>query len=561
VVEGEKEKNKARNPRLIIMNDIIDKEILGQILTTQEFKEWLISRRWFSHKSELSDMQFEVELDYFEVIDGNIIITIIKITKLGYDKSYFVPFIYFKDLANFLEENERVEENLLKLQENAFVGAMNLIEAEYCLLFWKKIFSKINFVVDLDERFQYFIDVSKDPNKYHFSLKQLGEGNTTNLLFKVKIRKKDLPDQKLASLVVKSYKNYIDNLEILKLTALMKNDFKQAPKLVGSIKIKDHNTIGIVENVSNIGNIGFVYWKELNDMIFNVFEDLNGNYSQLEDKNHVFELITRQCVTSLEFSSKIGQIIKKMHGALTVSDSENEIFHSEFVKSQKFLEPRVSKIHSIIINLKFTIKQLTTNSFFDISQINSILNDVSEILGNLLFRIRDLSIKIQPIHQDLHMEQVLYDIVNDRYEFYFTDFEGDPQLSPEGKKKKLPVEKDMASFLRSLSYIKYNTLLGYINEKVTKSESEESPEKILHDLLLLNQQRGKIQIIEILLRVLNIWENKLTEIILRDLESNLALQDFFTIERTLQEINYEILYRPDKIIVPLLGLKEMLRKK
>jgi len=119
----------------------------------------------------------------------------------------------------------------------------------------------------------------------------------------------------------------------------------------------------------------------------------------------------------------------------------------------------------------------------------------------------------------------------------------------------------MASFLRSLSYIKYNTLLGYINEKVTKSESEESPEKILHDLLLLNQQRGKIQIIEILLRVLNIWENKLTEIILRDLESNLALQDFFTIERTLQEINYEILYRPDKIIVPLLGLKEMLRKK
>jgi len=59
------------------------------------------------------------------------------------------------------------------------------------------------------------------------------------------------------------------------------------------------------------------------------------------------------------------------------------------------------------------------------------------------------------------------------------------------KKKKLPVEKDLASFLRSLSYIKYNTLLGYLNEKVVKSEGEESPEKILHDLLFITEKRGK----------------------------------------------------------------------
>ena len=296
-------------------------------------------------------------------------------------------------------------------------------------------------------------------------------------------------------------------------------------------------------------------------MIFNVFEDVNASYFQLEDKAQVFKLITRYCVTSLEFSSEIGQIIKKMHDALIVPDSKNENFHSEFVKSKKCLEPRVSNIHSIILNLKFTIKQLTTNSFLDISQINSILNDVSEVLGNLLFRIRDISIKIQPIHQDLHMEQVLYDIGNDKYEFYFTDFEGDPQLSPEGKKKKLPVEKDVASFLRSLNYIKYNTLIGYINEKIAKKVDKESPEKILHDLLFLDEKIGRNPTLDIIIRVLDIWEKKLKEIILRELDLNAALLDFFTIERTLQEINYEILYRPDKIIVPLLGLKEILEKK
>jgi len=543
------------------MNENFDKDVLLQVLKTREFKEWLLSRRWFSHKSELSDLQFEVLLDYFEVIGGDIITTVIKITKAGYDKRYFIPFLRFEELANILEESERIEENLRKLQENSFLGAINLLEAEYCLLFWKTIFSRIIFINDLDEKSKYFIDVTKDHDKYDISLKQLGEGNTTNLLFKLKIRKKDEPDHKLASIVVKSYKNYIENLEILKLTTLMKNNFKHAPKLLGSIKIGEFKAIGIIEKVSNIGNIGAVYWNELNDMIFRIFEDVNGNYSQFEDKHQIFELITRNCVTSLDFSSEIGHIIKKMHRALTISESKDEHFSSEVIKTQKCLEPRVSYIHSIILNLKFTIKQLTTNSFFDISQINSILNDVSEVLGNLLFRIRDTSISMQTLHQDLHMEQVLYNTVNEKYEFYFTDFEGDPQLSPEEKKKKLPIEKDLASFLRSLSYIKYNTLLGYINEKVAKSDDKESPEKILHDLLFLNENRANIPVFDILLRVLNIWENKLTEIILRELDLTTALLDFFTIERTLQEINYEILYRPDKIIVPLLGLKEMFEKK
>lgn len=543
------------------MNENIDKDILLQVFKTHEFKEWLLSRRWFSHKSELSDLQYEVLLDYFEVINEYILITVIKITKAGYDKSYFVPFLYFKELETILEENERVEENVLKLRENLFEGNINLLEAEYCLLFWKTILPNVIFVDDIDEKFQYFIDVARDPNKYDISLKQLGEGNTTNLLFKLKIRKKDVPDQKLASLVVKSYKNYSENLEVLKLNALMKNNFKHAPKILGSVKIGEFNAIGIVEKVSNIGNIGAVYWNELNDMVFSVFKDINGNYSQLEDKDQIFELITRNCVISLEFSSEIGQIIKRMHEALVISDSEDDNFRSEFVKSQKCLEPRVSKIHSIIINLKFTIKKLTTSSFIDVSHVNTILNDVMEVLGNLLFRIKDTSIKIQSLHQDLHMEQVLYNTIDDRYEFYFTDFEGDPQLTPEEKKEKLPIDKDLASFLRSLSYIKYNTLLGYINEKIAKKEGKKTPEEILYDLLFLNEKKGAYKTLANLLNMLDIWENKLTEIILRELDSNVALLDFFTIERALQEINYEILYRPEKIIVPLLGLKEIIEKK
>ena len=131
------------------MDGNIEKDLLLQVFKTREFKEWLLSRRWFSHKSELSNLQYDVNLDYFEAIDSKIIITVIKIIKAGYDKVYFVPFLHFEELENILEESEKIKENMLKLQENSFIGTVSLIEAEYCLFFWKSIVSRIVFVDDV----------------------------------------------------------------------------------------------------------------------------------------------------------------------------------------------------------------------------------------------------------------------------------------------------------------------------------------------------------------------------------------------------------------------------
>ena len=48
--------------------------------------------------------------------------------------------------------------------------------------------------------------------------------------------------------------------------------------------------------------------------------------------------------------------------------------------------------------------------------------------------------------------------------------------------------------------------------------------------------------------------------ILKTLNLNYILITYFYIERTLYELNYEILFRPNKIIVPILGLKEIIDK-
>ena len=98
---------------------------------------------------------------------------------------------------NILEDSK---ENVMNL---------NLLEAEYCIHFWKKmLFDKTisehfpSYNLDLtlyEEQFedkenlenvQALIEASLYPNKYDLFLEQLGGGNTTNLLFKLTISKK-----------------------------------------------------------------------------------------------------------------------------------------------------------------------------------------------------------------------------------------------------------------------------------------------------------------------------------------------------------------------------------
>ena len=75
--------------------------------------------------------------------------------------------------------------------------------------------------------------------------------------------------------------------------------------------------------------------------------------------------------------------------------------------------------------------------------------------------------------------------------------------------------------------------------------------------LLITELSGKLAIIK---NVLNIWESKLIGKILKNLNLSHVLITYFYIERAFYELKYEILFRPNKIIVPVLGLKEIVEK-
>ena len=567
-----------------------DKNLIQDVCNSNEFKGWLLSKRWFGDKSTLSNLEFSIGINYFEIIAERILLTILEVKTSDYSKTYFLPLIYYKKIEDILEPIEKTREIIVNLTENTFskklaitieneqkIITLNLMEAEFCLFFWRKMlfdttisekFPSMNmeltlytkqFEDDINmKKVQNLIEAGLYPDRYELSLDQLGGGNTTNILFLLNISNKRNPDQPSVSYVLKSYKDYSVSLEPSTLFVLVKNKFPNSPKIYGTIKIQNKEIIGIIESVPNLGNLGDIYWNELNNMINNVFKKVNNDYSKYTEKSNASILIKEHCMETIKVSSDIGHYITNLHQSLILPSQED--YSLESVESTTYLKKYTERLNSMLSELLTHMTQQPEGAFFNLPKISSILIDIKDIIERFRAEFEAPKIDIQHIHQDLHMDQILYNKVNDKYIFYFIDFEGDPQLILEEKKGKFPVEKDLASFLRALSYIKFNTLLRFIENKIVRRDKYEVPEEILYNLYFRRAARPLNKMLDIVLNVLNIWESKLMSKILKNLNLSYILITYFYIERALYELSYEILFRPNKIIVPVLGLKEIIDK-
>ncbi|MBY9004000.1 MAG: hypothetical protein KGD73_08520 [Candidatus Lokiarchaeota archaeon] len=577
------------------MSNMIDKSLLQQVFKSNEFKAWLISKRWFGDKSSLSTLDFTVTITYFQILSDNIFLIIIRITTKEYSKEYFLPLIQYEKIQEIVEPKESNHKLIVLLTEKTFskiialntsdeiidsILSLNLLEAEYCAIFWKKLlfdkkiselFPSMNLELELyDDQFENEVHLKKArslieaglyPDKYDLSLELLGGGNTTNVLFLLRIYNKKIPDQQPDSYVLKSYKEYTERIEPRTLYVLVKNNFPNAPKIYGMVDINGKETIGILENVPNIGNLGDIYWNELNQMVKSVFINSEGNYSHLTNQDTINELIKDYCGESLIVSGDIGIHIKNLHKSLVLKGDSQ--YFKETVNSEEYLLNYTNNLNKIVSEIQQNIKKNTDRAFYTSPKIISILIDIQDIIEKYRSEFDVEEIIIQPVHQDLHMQQILFNKMNDHFNFYFIDFEGDPQLTIEEKKSHFPIEKDLGSFLRSLSYIKFNTLLNFIEEKIIDKKKFEVPEEFLFSIYFRKSAKitKKQEVLEILLKLLNSWEKKLmSKIFNTSLKLHFTLIKYYSIERALHELDYELLFRPNNIIIPILGLKEIIDK-
>ncbi len=547
----------------------MEKKSIEKILSTNAFKTWLLSKRWFGDKSTLLDLDFDISTSYLETLPNRIQILVIQVEKLDFSKSYFLPLIYYDKIEEILGPNELREENITNIKKNSFKKEYNFVEAEYCLAFWKTVlfeengkklefsrkFYRERYKNDInDQILQNLLNKTEMANYYEISMQQLGAGNTTNLLFLLNLTPKSNNNLQSISYVLKSYKEYSAKIEPKTLSILTKNNYQNAPKIHLGMKLNDIDVITITEHLQNDGNIGGIYWNELNDMMIGLIESISEKKVNFNDKSMVNELIKKYCKISQIFSLKIGKHIRKLHEALIFPDSKG--FKCEIVESKPYLERYVSKINSIISDLLTSIDKGKTFLFYDLNNIKAVLSGIKHAIKKLHSEYNKDSITIQPIHQDLHFEQVLFKEVNDDHDFYFLDFEGDPQLSFEEKKKKFPIEKDISSFLRSLSYIKFNTFLNLLAQKPMEKHVYKELENVLYDFYFDDVDDKTNEVYKQIFFILNTWEGTMKADILKNVEINGSLFKLFTVERALRELSYEVLYRPNKIIVPLLGLKE-----
>jgi len=574
------------------MIENVDKNVLQDVFKSNEFKGWLLSRRWFGDKFTLSNLDFSVSIEYFSNLATVIFLTVIKVEKPNYKKSYFLPMIAYRKIDDILEPSERNRDNIIKLTERTFsktiiitvgtderVLTLNLLEAEFSLFFWKKLlfdknisesYPSLSLALTLyqdqfqDEismnEVQALIEASLFPDRYDLSIKQLGGGNTTNSLFLLNLIDKS-DTSKAISFVLKSYKEYVESIEPKILYILVKNKFPNAPKIYGTIKISGIETIGIIENIQNIGNIGDIFWNDVNKMIDDIFKDLDADFSKFTNKSEISDQIKEYFTESINVSEQIGAFINKLHKSLSLPNVEE--YSVEEVESGPYLERYTERLNKVISELQNKISLSSEKTFYSSPKIGSILLDIKDILQKFRQQFKEEKIKIQIVHQDLHMEQILWNKSNnDQYNFYFIDFEGDPQLTLQEKKAKFPIEKDVAAFLRALSYIKFNTFLYFVEKRILETEQRQVPEEILYSIFFRKSARGKEldKVLEKVLMTLNVWEEKLMTKLLKALKPNITLTNYFTIERALNELNYELLFRPNKIIVPILGLKQIIEK-
>lgn len=144
-------------------------------------------------------------------------------------------------------------------------------------------------------------------------------------------------------------------------------------------------------------------------------------------------------------------------------------------------------------------------------------------------------------HGDYHLGQVLWH----ENDFIILDFEGEPgRPVTERREKKSPL-RDVAGMLRSLDYAVYSKLI---------SVSHDQPENF--DRL---EPWAKV------------WKNWTSAAYLREYRATAAsllpndesvislLLEFFMLEKTLFEFQYELNYRPDWVRIPMLGILHLMK--
>ena len=345
------------------------------------------------------------------------------------------------------------------------------------------------------------------------------------------------------------------------LTKYLSDDagYKNAPSYAGSIswKKKGFSIVSLGLMQGKIENVGEA-WTLMTADVKSYFERIESDNIAVKDIEDV-PLFDRRKIKDLDDEivhligfqtlknvQKMASRIAEMHIALFKNRYDTAFNPIEFNSDYSvWLKNRIIYqfnarhilVEQNIDKLKGLAKEYATNFLESREIINSKFLEFEESLLNSQ-RIR--------IHGDLHLGQIL---VTDKGDFYIIDFEGEPESTIRDRKVKQTPLKDVAGVLRSFHYAVYAVIFDK-SFKSTLSESDlfEAGEKYYHCIL------------SVFLRTYldtamssNMDVGYYPEIV--------YLLKYHLLEKAIYEIGYELKSRPDWVIIPLTGVKQILDDK
>jgi maltose alpha-D-glucosyltransferase / alpha-amylase len=258
----------------------------------------------------------------------------------------------------------------------------------------------------------------------------------------------------------------------------------------------------------------------------------------LEDRRSAAHATETSHGLYLEFARTLGRRTAELHGALAMPGGDGA-FGREEVSRQDLTHWR-DRVHEEAVR---TLEQL--------EQAEGLAPDVVALRTTLLARRERLLERARAIgpaemcgpkirlHGDLHLGQVLLQ----RDDVVFVDFEGEPARPLAERRTKHSPLRDVAGVLRSFDYARHAAL-----RRVPSQPGEDRAR--WHELTTAWERETR----EVFLRA---YTTSARSVGLYDsLEACRSLLALFELEKALYELRYELENRPDWVAIPLTSLLE-----
>jgi len=336
-----------------------------------------------------------------------------------------------------------------------------------------------------------------------------------------------------------------------------KTNFDKISNYAGTIKFSQKGGkafyFGMLQKI--VENQGEV-WTHVKDSLDRYFERVLTASKQIEIEeidNHITEPLgyedfppAIQEMTGIILPERIyqlGEFTAELHDALSQDSSDKDFDKEE--SSLHYQRSLFSGLQTLtrtsLEKLKSVMDKLPEETSDEAGEVIGLKNEILKCFRE----IYDHKIPVMKIrtHGDYHLRQILWT----GREYIMNSFEGDPSKSFSERRIRRSAMRDLAAMIRSLHYAAYSNILSPEYDQQRKEGNLEEWAETWHYYISRLYIKGYF----------DKAGNK--DYIPKDQDDFKILMHTFLLEKALHELNYEIENRPEWIIIPLRGIKSVLK--